>query len=92
VSLSIAQGQHVAIIGPSGAGKTTLVDLILGLIEQTHGSVLIGGRPPADTLDNRPGAISYVPQNPGIVSGSIAENVALGIQASDIDADGKSSG
>jgi ABC-type multidrug transport system fused ATPase/permease subunit len=88
VSLSIAQGQHVAIIGPSGAGKTTLVDLILGLIEQTHGSVLIGGRPPADTLDNRPGAISYVPQNPGIVSGSIAENVALGIQASDIDADG----
>jgi ABC-type multidrug transport system fused ATPase/permease subunit len=85
VSLSIAQGQHVAIIGPSGAGKTTLVDLILGLIEPTHGSVEIGGRPPAETLDNRPGAISYVPQNPGIVSGSIAENVALGIEASKID-------
>lgn len=85
VSLSIAQGQHVAIIGPSGAGKTTLVDLILGLIEPTQGSVRIGGRPPGDTLDNRPGAISYVPQNPGIVSGSIAENVALGINASDID-------
>ena len=85
VSLSIAQGQHVAIIGPSGAGKTTLVDLILGLIEPTQGSVVIGGLPPADTLDNRPGAISYVPQNPGIVSGSIAENVALGINASDID-------
>ena len=85
VSLSIGQGQHVAIIGPSGAGKTTLVDLILGLIEPTHGSVVIGGLPPADTLDNRPGAISYVPQNPGIVSGSIAENVALGIDAADID-------
>lgn len=88
VSLSIAQGQHVAIIGPSGAGKTTLVDLILGLIEPTHGSVVIGGLPPADTLDNRPGAISYVPQNPGIVSGSIAENVALGIDAADIDEEG----
>jgi ABC-type multidrug transport system fused ATPase/permease subunit len=85
VSLSISQGQHVAFIGPSGAGKTTLVDLILGLIEPTHGSVGIGGRPPAETLDNRPGAISYVPQNPGIVSGSIAENVALGIEASLID-------
>lgn len=85
VSLSIDQGQHVAFIGPSGAGKTTLVDLILGLIEPTQGSVVIGGRPPAETLDNRPGAISYVPQNPGIVSGSIAENVALGIEASLID-------
>jgi ABC-type multidrug transport system fused ATPase/permease subunit len=85
ISLSISQGQHVAFIGPSGAGKTTLVDLILGLIEPTQGSVVIGGRPPAETLDNRPGAISYVPQNPGIVSGSIAENVALGIEASLID-------
>jgi ABC-type multidrug transport system fused ATPase/permease subunit len=85
ISLSISQGQHVAFIGPSGAGKTTLVDLILGLIEPTQGSVVIGGRPPTETLDNRPGAISYVPQNPGIVSGSIAENVALGIEASLID-------
>jgi len=85
VTLSIGQGQHVAIIGPSGAGKTTLVDLILGLIEPTQGSVVIGGLPPADTLDNRPGAISYVPQNPGIVSGTIAENVALGIDAANID-------
>jgi ABC-type multidrug transport system fused ATPase/permease subunit len=85
VTLSITPGQHVAFIGPSGAGKTTLVDLILGLIEPTQGSVLIGGRAPAATLDNFPGAISYVPQNPGIVSGSIAENVALGIERSEID-------
>ncbi len=85
VTLTITQGQHVAFIGPSGAGKTTLVDLILGLVEPTDGSVVIGGRAPGETLDSRPGTISYVPQNPGIVSGSIAENVALGVDATEID-------
>ena len=85
ISIDISPGQHVAIIGPSGAGKTTLVDLILGLIEPSKGHVTIGGEDPSQILLSSPGSISYVPQKPGIVSGSIAENVALGIPRDGID-------
>lgn len=88
ISLEIQPGSHVAIIGPSGAGKTTLVDLILGLIEPSSGNVLIGQSLPREILSNSPGSISYVPQKPGIVSGTIAENVALGIPAEEIDEEG----
>lgn len=85
ISFDVVSGQHVAIIGPSGAGKTTLVDLILGLIHPDSGAVRIGGFEPNELRKVRPGAISYVPQKPGMVSGSIAENIALGIEPSEID-------
>jgi ATP-binding cassette subfamily C protein len=85
ISLDIRRGQHVAVIGPSGAGKTTLVDLILGLITPDTGEVLIDGNSPALAISSQPGKISYVPQSPGIVSGTIAENVALGTDINDID-------
>lgn len=85
VSLEIHAGQHVAFIGPSGAGKTTIVDLILGLIDPTSGSISVGNGVMSHQELIKNGLISYVPQNPGIVSGSIAENVALGIDKSEID-------
>lgn len=85
ISIDFAPGQHAAVIGPSGAGKTTLVDLILGLIEPDSGSVRIGGIEPNALRKLAPGIVSYVPQKPGLVSGSIAENIALGVDASDID-------
>lgn len=85
ISLDIKPGQHVALIGPSGAGKTTIVDMILGLIEPSHGHIMVGdgGFSRKELVSGN--LISYVPQNPGIVSGSIAENVALGIPSSEID-------
>lgn len=85
VNLDVFAGQHVAIIGPSGAGKTTLVDLLLGLIVPSRGEVRIGGYPPIDVVEQHPGLIAYVPQNPGLVTGSIAENVALGVPPESID-------
>ena len=85
VSMSIKSGQHVAIIGPSGAGKTTLVDLMLGLISPSKGTVTINGIDPRALTDARPGLVSYVPQNPGLVTGTIAENIALGLDPSEID-------
>jgi ATP-binding cassette subfamily C protein len=85
ISLSVVAGQHVAIIGPSGAGKTTLVDLILGLVHPSSGTVRIGGLEPNDLRKVRPGAVSYVPQKPGMVSGTIAENIALGVDPTEID-------
>jgi ABC-type multidrug transport system fused ATPase/permease subunit len=85
ISLKVAPGAHVAIIGPSGAGKTTLVDLILGLVHPDSGTVRIGGIEPNELRKIRPGAVSYVPQKPGMVSGTIAENIALGVKPDEID-------
>jgi ATP-binding cassette subfamily C protein len=85
ISLHIEAGQHVAFIGPSGAGKTTLVDLLLGLVKPDSGTVTIGGVEPTLLRTTHPGLISYVPQKPGLVSGTIAENIALGVEPHDID-------
>lgn len=85
VSIGIAPGQHVAIVGPSGSGKTTMVDLILGLLEPSHGSVRISGERPLSLLSSNPGIISYVPQRPGLISGTLRDNIALGVQREDVD-------
>ena len=85
VNLHVEAGQYVAIIGPSGAGKTTIVDLILGLISPAAGKVTIGGTEPTVLRSAAPGLIAYVPQKPGLVSGTIAENIALGVEPEDID-------
>lgn len=87
ITLEIIGGQHVAFIGPSGAGKTTLVDLMLGLMEPTSGELIVGGERSNKQSMIEQGLVSYVPQRPGIVSGSIAENVALGTAKEDIDTD-----
>ena len=77
VNLEIKPGKSVAIVGPSGAGKTSLVDVILGVLLPDSGSVLISGKKSLDAIATWPGAISYVPQDIKISNGSIRENVAL---------------
>jgi ATP-binding cassette, subfamily B, bacterial PglK len=84
VTLHVPAGSFAAIVGPSGAGKTTLVDLMLGLYDPESGVVHIGGFPPAKLRTEIPGLLAYVPQRPGLVSGSIANNVALGVPDSEI--------
>ncbi len=78
VSLEVNPGSFVAFVGPSGAGKTTLADLILGINDPASGHVDISGFRPTSLRELRPGAVAYVPQNPGMVSGTIAENIVLG--------------
>lgn len=78
VTLSIPAGSSVAIVGPSGAGKTTLIDILLGVLVPDEGSVLISGLPPQLAVAKWPGAVAYVPQDVLIAAGSIRENVALG--------------
>lgn len=78
INLSIRKGSRVAIVGPSGGGKTTLVDLILGVLEPESGDVLVSGVRPRDAFKNWPGSVSYVPQKTYISSGTVRENVALG--------------
>jgi ABC-type multidrug transport system fused ATPase/permease subunit len=77
-NLMIAAGTTVAIVGPSGAGKTTLVDVLLGVLEPTKGEVFISGMSPASAIKKWPGAISYVPQDVIISKRSIRENIGLG--------------
>ena len=78
VNLKIPAGTSVAIVGPSGAGKTTLIDILLGVLEPTEGEVFISGVSPLKAISNWPGAISYVPQDVMISKRSIRENVGLG--------------
>jgi ABC-type multidrug transport system fused ATPase/permease subunit len=78
VSLTIPAGTSIAFVGPSGAGKTTIIDILLGVLNPDSGKVLISGLPPLLAVAKWPGAVSYVPQDVVISAGSIRENVALG--------------
>jgi ABC-type multidrug transport system fused ATPase/permease subunit len=78
LSLGIDLGKTIAVVGPSGAGKTSLVDLMLGVITPTSGEILISGLVPREVIKRWPCAIGYVPQDVSISSGTIKENVCLG--------------
>lgn len=77
VSLRIPAGSHVAFVGASGAGKSTMVDLLLGLLEPTAGHVEVGGERLELVLDSWRRRIGYVPQDVSLFDATVAENVAL---------------
>ena len=81
ITMRIHTGSSIAIVGPSGAGKTTLVDVLLGVLEPDEGSIHISGKPPLLSIASWQGAISYLPQDILISNGSIRENVSLGYPA-----------
>jgi ABC-type multidrug transport system fused ATPase/permease subunit len=78
ISIEIGQGKSVAIVGSSGAGKTTLVDVLLGVLTADEGLVTISGVSPTLATEKWQGAIAYVPQDVVISKGTIRENVSLG--------------
>lgn len=80
VNLHITPGEFVAIVGASGAGKTTLVDLVLGVLSPDKGSILISGLEPNAATSKFHGAIAYVPQDIIVFNGTIANNVAMGYE------------
>ncbi len=86
-SFTAAAGTSVALVGPTGAGKSTLADVVLGVMEPVSGLVTISGLSPRAAIDRWPGAISYVPQAVALVAGSARENVALGLPNEAIDDD-----
>jgi ATP-binding cassette subfamily B protein len=84
VNLRIPAGSSLAIVGPTGSGKTTLVNLIPRIYDADPGTVLIDGRPvrqfPLDTLRRQ---IGFVPQETFLFSDTIRENIAYGIAQED---------
>lgn len=86
ISLAIKPGNTIGLIGGTGAGKTTLVDIILGLLEPTEGSLKIDGVAitPAN-LRQWQLALGYVPQAIFLADTSVAENIALGVDKAAID-------
>ena len=78
ITLTIPAGASVAFVGPSGAGKTTIIDVLLGVLNSDEGGVLISGLSPLVAVAKWPGAVSYVPQDVAIAAGTIRDNVALG--------------
>jgi ABC-type multidrug transport system fused ATPase/permease subunit len=78
ISLEIAEGKFIAFVGPSGGGKSTLIDLILGLLAPSFGSITISGLKPVDAIKKWPGSIGYVPQDVFIENSTVKENICLG--------------
>ncbi len=84
VSLTIAPGERVALVGESGAGKTTVLNLLLGFVAPESGRVLVDGVDLAalDLAEWR-GRLAYVPQRPHLFAASVADNIRLGSAATE---------
>jgi len=85
LSMVIPRGSSVAIIGPTGAGKTTLVDLLLGLLHPTRGKILIDGVDLESNVRAWQNSVGYVPQDIYLVDDTIRANIAIGIPDEDVD-------
>ncbi len=87
LSLSIRRGEKVGIIGDSGSGKTTIIDILAGLLRPDEGYISVDGLEIKDMdLKRWQMAIGYMPQSPFLVPGTLAENVAFGVSETDQDA------
>lgn len=85
LSMKIAKGSSVAFIGASGAGKTTLADIILGLLRPQSGSVTVDGRDIGELGRAWSHLLGYVPQAAYLIDDTIRSNIAFGIEKKEID-------
>lgn len=79
LNFKIDQGERILLMGKSGEGKSTLVDLMLGLLVPNQGKINLLGYPPRDLIRNFPNYVSYMPQHPYLFRGTIRENISDGI-------------
>lgn len=85
INLVIRSGEAVAFVGTTGAGKTTLADLILGFHKIESGELIIGNISCRDPASIPRGAFGYVPQDPFLIDDTIRRNIALGLTDAQID-------
>ncbi len=85
INFDIPKGSFVGIVGSSGAGKTTFVDILLGLLKPTSGSIYVDGVDIGYNIHGWQENLAYVPQTIYLIDGTIKENIALGLKMQDID-------
>ena len=85
INLSISKGKTIGIIGESGAGKSTFVSLLTGLIKPTKGEILIGNKPLNENVKNWQNLVGYVPQSIFLLDDTILNNITLEYDQEKID-------
>lgn len=85
VSIKIEKGDFVGLIGASGAGKTTFVDILLGILEPSNGTIFVDGVNIFQDITKWRAILAYVPQSIYLIDGSIRDNIAMGVEACEID-------
>jgi len=85
VSFSIPRGKAVAFVGESGAGKTTVVDLLLGLLDPGKGEILVDGRDIRENISAWQRNIGYIPQSIYLADETLRKNIAFGVPVEEID-------
>jgi len=85
ISLTIRKGESIGLVGSTGAGKTTLVDVLLGLLQPQEGSITVDGVDIFSNLSGWHSLIGYIPQQIYLLDDTIRANVAFGLPKKDID-------
>jgi len=85
IDLDIPIGSSLALVGASGAGKSTLVDILLGLLVPQEGTMMLDDQRLEDVLADWRSRVGYVPQDVALFDGTVAQNVALSWEDTDID-------
>lgn len=85
--MCIPVGKSIGVMGPSGAGKTTIVDVLLGLLKTQKGSITCDGRDIFSDYNGWLAHVGYIPQNIYMLDDTIRNNIAFGVKESDIDDD-----
>jgi len=85
VSLTLKQGQSIAFVGSTGCGKSTMVNVLLGLLEPQEGKVLVNKQDIFSSLDSWRAHLGYIPQSIYLLDDTIRANIAFGVPDEDID-------
>jgi ATP-binding cassette, subfamily B, bacterial PglK len=85
ITLEIYSGDSVGLIGSSGGGKTTLIDVLLGLLEPKEGEILFNGKPLKENLSGWLNQVAYLPQQVFLIDNTLRHNIALGVADNAID-------
>lgn len=84
INISVRAGERVAIVGPTGCGKTTLINLLMRFYDPDGGSIFIDGKPSSDyTKHSLRDSVGMVLQDTSLISGTIRDNICMGREASD---------